>query len=502
MVVALLTALTSTSLFAQTTEAPPLDIESYTTPIDVQNVDQVERLLVKQFADYQWVDEFAMDATGRVVAVSGRNSDSGDYSIIVWNPDTGDTRTFNLKDGLSLPDDAIDRVDMLAVSPDGTRLVACCIQQGDQTLLRMWDIPSGDTVFTEMSLYVSALEFSPDGTYLVAVLGALDIAWWDVATGAKVNTISYRDYDLQRTEDDFPPEGAIRDVFITSDNRMYFGQRGGIYEWNLETNALEHMYALSSSMRIPDAPPDAMPRGLPAYPEFPAAYNIVSIAVSPDEHYIATGHPEGLLIWDTQDPVWGMSFELWDEAITRVGADEIEFPLAIQFNVSGDLLFATDNGSVFAISTVTQEILAEYYYPWYTTITQAALNEAGTLVYVNSIHFGLAVFGIPDSDAPPFELPPSTEPGGRCQIEFESLSPAYLYTLPVAHQEYLREVLEPPWDVTLVGRLPDNSWWQVDYRDWRSEDKTHIELWLSSRDIGLGAIVTGDCDDLPVVLLP
>ncbi|MCA9910882.1 MAG: hypothetical protein KC519_19635, partial [Anaerolineae bacterium] len=150
----------------------------------------------------------------------------------------------------------------------------------------------------------------------------------------------------------------------------------------------------------------------------------------------------------------------------------------------------------------TQEILAEYSYPWYTTITQLALNEAGTLVFVGNIHFGLAVFAVPDRDAPPFELPPSTEPGERCQIEFEFLAPAYLYTLPVAHRDYVREILEPPWDATLIGRLADNSWWQVDYRDWQLEDNNHVELWLSSNDIGLGTIVTGDCDDLPVVTPP
>ena len=125
----LLIALISGSVAAQTVDVPPLDFERYSIPLDAQNVGQVERLLVKQFPDYMWVDEFAIDATGRVVAADGPNNDRNDHSIIVWKPDSGDTRRFDLMDGLAVPDDYRDSDTRLAVSPDGSKLAAATYWQ-------------------------------------------------------------------------------------------------------------------------------------------------------------------------------------------------------------------------------------------------------------------------------------------------------------------------------------------------------------------------------------
>jgi len=495
VIVTVLTALGSTSLSAQTTEVPPLDVESYTTPIDAQNVDQLERLFVKLFPEYQWVGEFAMDATGNVVAVDGPNNDRSDHSIIVWNPATGDTRLFDPMDGLSLPDDDQDGDALLAVSPDGTWLAASGFLRDGRTVLRMWDIASGEVVLTEVTEdeTVSSLEFSPDGAYLVAAVNGRDLAWWDVATGTKVNAISYHDYDLERTELDNPPPGSIRDVFITSDNRVYFGLGFAVFEWNLVTNQLEHMYAISFAMRIPGAPPDGRPRGIPTYQDFPPDYNIVSITVSPDERYIVTGHQAGVLIWDTQDPVWDMSFDHWDTAITSIGADEIDYSFTLQFNPAGDVLFASEQDELFAIATESWEIRARYEYPW-SVISSSKLNAPGTLVFLGYVDLGLAVLAV-SPEATPHTFPTATpvplmtlEPNasGPCLIETTDETKVYV----AADAERLYDIIEAGYELTPTGRLADNSWFRTDY----------AEAWIQASALGSTARMTGDCSELPVVI--
>ncbi|MCA9903922.1 MAG: hypothetical protein KC547_08700, partial [Anaerolineae bacterium] len=317
--ITLLTTHISTSLSAQTVDTPPLDFERYSTPIGAQNVDHLKRLFIKHFPDYQWVDDFASDQSGRVVAAISHYEAP---LITIWDPDTGDTRQFDPLDGLPENLHSEPSPMRVAVSPDGTKLAASIYLETGEAVLEIWDIPSGDVAYTEVMqgdmriTNTSALAFSPDGAYLVAATDSHDLTWWDVATGSQLNTISYHDYDLERTELDNPPPGSIRDVFITPDNRVYFGLGFTIFEWNLVTNQLGHVYAISFAVRIPDAPPDGRPRGIPTYQDFPSDYNIISIAVSPDERYIVTGHFEGLLVWDTQDPVWDMSYEHWDDAIT------------------------------------------------------------------------------------------------------------------------------------------------------------------------------------------
>ncbi|MCA9903921.1 MAG: hypothetical protein KC547_08695 [Anaerolineae bacterium] len=489
LIVVVVFALISGAVAAQTVDTPPLDIESHTTPIVPQNADQLELLATKLFPGYSWVDGFASDQSGRVVAAISEH----ESWITVWDPDTNAMRQFDPLDGLPASDQYEPHARRVTVSPDGTRLAAAAFLQVGEGVLQIWDIDSGSVVYTErmQEPYISnssALKFSPDGQYLVASIGPHDLAWWDVAAGIRVNTISYRDYDLERTEYDHPPLGTVRDVYITPDNRMFFGIGGAIFEWNLETNASGHKYAMSNAVRLPDALADDARRGFETYPEFPHDDYIFWITVSPDERYIATGLRAGLRIWDTQDPAWELAFEHWDEAIATIAPD-VEYVAGLQFSAAGDLLFVVDNDSLFVFSTETWEQLARYDYP-FSAVKGLALNESGTLMYVGGVDYGIAVLAVADPNAPPFELPPSTDPGGPCRVEFAEL--AYSYTLPIPLHEYVYLYpFSPGEDLWLVGRLPDNSWWQ----DFSGN-------WISSRDLGPGTIVTGDCEELPIVLVP
>jgi len=491
--IAILILLISTSLSAQKTEVPPLDVERYTTPIDAQNVDQLERLFIKSFPEHQWIDDMASDQSDRVVAAISQFQAP---LITVWYPVTGDTRQFDPLDGLPENLQSEPTLVRVAVNPDGTKLAASIDLESGESALEIWDVPGEEVAYTEVMqddmriTNTSAMRFSPDGQYLVAATGSRDLTWWDVATGAKVNTISYHDYDLERTELDNPPPGNIRDVFITPDNRVYFGLGFTIFEWNLVTNQLGHVYAISFAVRIPDAPPDGRPRGIPTYQDFPSDYNIISIAVSPDERYIVTGHFEGVLVWDTQDPVWDMSYEHWDDAITRIGEGDIAGVFVVQFTPAGDVILATNNDGLIAVSTESWEQVARFDFPR-STILQLALNESGSILYLNSVNYGIGVLAVGEDDGP-FELPASSDPDGICFVEVTVT--AYFYTQPIERNEYVYIDTYAGDRVHPVGRLADNSWWL--------DESYGLDLWIQSSAFGPETTVTGDCEDVPVVEAP
>lgn len=127
-------------------------------------------------------------------------------------------------------------------SPNGKKIVS---SRGDTTMI--WDIEKGNALLTikenERSATLSA-SYSPDGKQIISKLENDRIKIWDAETGENILTFHNKDNSL--VEPSFSSDGKH---FLTESNDT-------VWVWDAKTNkktqALDHLYIVSSAMFSPN----------------------------------------------------------------------------------------------------------------------------------------------------------------------------------------------------------------------------------------------------------
>ena len=117
------------------------------------------------------IEEIAYSPDGSQLAVGS--------SIGIWLYDTATDQEVSLLA-------AHTRIGSLAYSPDGTTIVSG--SRSDQEV-RLWDVATGARKNTLPINYVRSVAYSPDGTTIATVDWDSTVALWDVATGTRKNTL-------------------------------------------------------------------------------------------------------------------------------------------------------------------------------------------------------------------------------------------------------------------------------------------------------------------------
>ncbi|MGK7895210.1 MAG: WD40 repeat domain-containing protein [Xenococcus sp. (in: cyanobacteria)] len=192
-----------------------------------------------------------------------------DYASIAFSPD-GQTfaiaedkkiSLFNTKTGewIRTFDGHAKRVNDVAISPDGTKLVSVSIAGYD---IRVWDLETG-TLVKRLSQDVgptTAVNFTPDGNFFITGSIGQDrtLKFWDA------NSLELVETSPQQT-------GFINDLAITSDGKLVAAVRNYIKVWDLVD------FSLLQNIKGPNL-------------------ELNAIAVSPDGNYVATANKEGTVM--------------------------------------------------------------------------------------------------------------------------------------------------------------------------------------------------------------
>ena len=163
---------------------------------------------------------------GRVYAVAA----SLDGMTAISAGADGTVRIWDLATGLGRAHKAeMDRAFALAVTPDGTKVVAGG-GEGGHGAVRIWDLPTGrlETTLEGAAAPVRAMAVAPDGASLVAGETSGAVRIWDLATGR-----------LLRSLEDCP-EGWVRALAVTIDGRTILtgADDGKVRVWDLGTGRL------------------------------------------------------------------------------------------------------------------------------------------------------------------------------------------------------------------------------------------------------------------------
>jgi eukaryotic-like serine/threonine-protein kinase len=125
-----------------------------------------------------WGVSLAFSGCGRTVAVAVNAQQSGPV-LRLWNVDTGDSLRF------SQEGEKAKQVFSVAFSPDDRMLVATGVQK-----TTLWDIATRQPmILREAFAYVNGAVFLPDSRTLVATGNDGMLRFWDVTTGALLETI-------------------------------------------------------------------------------------------------------------------------------------------------------------------------------------------------------------------------------------------------------------------------------------------------------------------------
>ncbi|MDE0314738.1 MAG: T9SS type A sorting domain-containing protein [Candidatus Poribacteria bacterium] len=160
-------------------------------------------------------------------------SDWPSNTVSVWDVATGDLRnTFDVSYGTNVYNTNV-------VGLDGKTLATVSHSGADDIVIVLWDIATGD--FRHALKHtpigrrgVDIVSFSPDGQTLVTQNPRIGVYFWDVSTGALLNTLDGHRFSSGSNKAIFSPDG---DIFVT----VKFSENSSIvYLWDVSTGALRN----------------------------------------------------------------------------------------------------------------------------------------------------------------------------------------------------------------------------------------------------------------------
>jgi WD40 repeat protein len=128
-------------------------------------------------------------------------------------------------------------------------------------------------VFTGHSNWVSSVAFSPDGQFVLSGSHDGTIRLWDAKSGAELN----------RYQSQGKAKASVNAVHFSSD-----GKRALVGSWGETRIYVEHsawFIDLQTGQELQ---------------QFTAGYPILSLSLSQDDRYVATGHNQSTILWDAQ----------------------------------------------------------------------------------------------------------------------------------------------------------------------------------------------------------
>jgi WD40 repeat protein len=181
--------------------------------VQIQNPETGQ--LIVNLHDTQAIFDVAWSPDGTRLAAAG-----ADNQVKIWNPISGEIIT-----NLQSP---VNNIRSISWSPDGTTLAGAS-QDGFPKNVNVWDVSTGQIVFSPDVGDALAVAWSPDGTTL-AIGKFREIQLWDVATQQSVNTIQTPEYvialawspdnTLIASADTYVPENSVIRIWDVATTRL------------------------------------------------------------------------------------------------------------------------------------------------------------------------------------------------------------------------------------------------------------------------------------------
>ncbi|MDJ0695610.1 myosin kinase [Mastigocoleus sp. MO_188.B34] len=224
-------------------------------------------------------------------------SGSGDFTIKLWNPNTGE----EIKTLSGHKSAVID----VAFSPDGKTLAS---GSADRTL-QLWNLDTGEVIetFTGHSSRVISVAFSPDGKIIASGSGDGTVKLWNVDTGKEIRTLIGHSHEIYSV--DFSSDGQklvsgssdstikIWDVTTGEEIKTLEGHSRGVIDANFSPN--DKLIVSGSSDHTIKVWEVDTGKVLQTLKQHTGGIN--SVSFSPDGKTIASGSNDYTLqIWDTR----------------------------------------------------------------------------------------------------------------------------------------------------------------------------------------------------------
>ncbi|KST65375.1 nSTAND1 domain-containing NTPase [Mastigocoleus testarum] len=225
-------------------------------------------------------------------------SGSGDFTIKLWNPNTGE----EIKTLSGHKSAVID----VAFSPDSKTIVS---GSADSTI-KLWDVETGETIqtFTGHSSRVISVAFSPDGKIIASGSSDATVKLWDVDTGEEIRTLTGHLHEVYSVN--FSSDGQklasgssdstikLWDVATGREIKTLEGHRGGVIDANFSPNG--QLIVSGSSDRTIKVWEVDTGTVIQTLKHHRGAIN--SVSFSPDGKTIASGSNDYTLkLWDTKN---------------------------------------------------------------------------------------------------------------------------------------------------------------------------------------------------------